>query len=144
MDDIEVLALDLEGTLISNAVSQIPRPGLHEFLSFCLDTFPRVVFYTAVRRGKVYSILGRLASRNAIPEAARSLECVRWEGRRKDLRDVPGTEASKVWIIDDQKGYIRPDQRDQWIQIQEFSPPYSDEDRKLLELRERLEKRLSP
>src|SRR5262245_4845907 len=29
---LEVLALDLEGTLPSNAVSQIPRPGLHEFL----------------------------------------------------------------------------------------------------------------
>lgn len=28
-----VLALDLEGTLISNAMSQIPRPGLHAFLT---------------------------------------------------------------------------------------------------------------
>jgi hypothetical protein len=27
-----ILALDLEGTLISNAISQIPRPGLHCFL----------------------------------------------------------------------------------------------------------------
>jgi hypothetical protein len=28
--NVKVLALDLEGTLISNAVSQIPRPGLIE------------------------------------------------------------------------------------------------------------------
>ena len=28
-----ILALDLEGTLISNAVSQIPRPGLYNFWS---------------------------------------------------------------------------------------------------------------
>lgn len=27
-----ILALDLEGTLISNAISQIPRPGLKTFL----------------------------------------------------------------------------------------------------------------
>ena len=29
---IQVIALDLEGTLISNAHSQIPRPGLYRFL----------------------------------------------------------------------------------------------------------------
>jgi len=29
---IKVITLDLEGTLISNAMSQIPRPGLFEFL----------------------------------------------------------------------------------------------------------------
>lgn len=27
-----ILAMDLEGTLISNVVSQIPRPGLLDFL----------------------------------------------------------------------------------------------------------------
>ena len=41
--DVEVLALDLEGTLISNAMSQIARPGLREFLEFCGDRFPRLV-----------------------------------------------------------------------------------------------------
>jgi hypothetical protein len=32
---IKVIALDLEGTLISNARRQIPRPGLYQFLEAC-------------------------------------------------------------------------------------------------------------
>jgi hypothetical protein len=36
---ISVLALDLEGTLISNAVSQFPRPGLLAFLECCLPQY---------------------------------------------------------------------------------------------------------
>jgi hypothetical protein len=34
-----VLAVDLEGTLISNTMSQIPRPGLFMFLSRCPRCF---------------------------------------------------------------------------------------------------------
>jgi hypothetical protein len=37
-----VIALDLEGTLISNAVSQFPRPGLYSFLEYCSKNFCRV------------------------------------------------------------------------------------------------------
>ncbi len=48
VNDIEVLALDLEGTLISNAMSQIARPGLRNFLEFCGRTFSRIVIYTAL------------------------------------------------------------------------------------------------
>jgi hypothetical protein len=44
----KVLALDLEGTLISNAVSIFPRPGLYNFLEFCHDTFDKIVLFTSV------------------------------------------------------------------------------------------------
>src|SRR5262245_23423113 len=37
---MKVLALDLEGALISNAVSQIARPGLFEFLEIAGSSFP--------------------------------------------------------------------------------------------------------
>lgn len=33
------LALDLEGVLITNAISQFPRPGLMSFLNECEDLF---------------------------------------------------------------------------------------------------------
>jgi hypothetical protein len=49
-----VLALDLEGTLISNAASQIPRPGLYEFLASCQQLFQRIVIFTTVSEAKLY------------------------------------------------------------------------------------------
>jgi hypothetical protein len=50
------IALDLEGTLISNAVSQFPRPGLFTFLEYCHQNFvgvashfeTRLVIFTAI------------------------------------------------------------------------------------------------
>jgi hypothetical protein len=47
-DRNSVLALDLEGTLISNAISQIPRPGLYLFLDNCSQKFDRIVIFTAI------------------------------------------------------------------------------------------------
>ena len=43
-----ILALDLEGTLISNAVSQIPRSGLYEFLEYAQGQFDELVMFTTV------------------------------------------------------------------------------------------------
>jgi trehalose-6-phosphatase len=43
-----ILALDLEGTLISNAISQIPRPGLVRFLNDMQSQFDRLVMFTTV------------------------------------------------------------------------------------------------
>jgi hypothetical protein len=50
------IALDLEGTLISNAVSQFPRPGLFTFLEYCHQNFDRVVIFTAVNEVRFRSI----------------------------------------------------------------------------------------
>jgi hypothetical protein len=49
MNRFAVLALDLEGTPISNAMSQIPRSGLFAFLERCRALFPRVVMFTTVK-----------------------------------------------------------------------------------------------
>lgn len=43
-----ILALDPEGTLISNAISQIPRPGLHNFLEDARSRFGELVMFTNV------------------------------------------------------------------------------------------------
>jgi NLI interacting factor-like phosphatase len=50
------IALDLEGTLISNAVSQFPRPGLFTFLEYCHENFDRLVMFTAVNEVRFRSI----------------------------------------------------------------------------------------
>ena len=44
----KILALDLEGTLISNAVSQIARPGLRPFLDEVRGQFDQLVVFTTV------------------------------------------------------------------------------------------------
>lgn len=63
----QVLALDLEGTLISNAISQIPRPGLFEFLSRCTELFPRIVIFTAIAERRFRPIALTLAEENLVP-----------------------------------------------------------------------------
>jgi hypothetical protein len=47
---VKVLALDLERTLISDAMSAEPRPGLGDFLAFCHERFQRVVLFTCVEQ----------------------------------------------------------------------------------------------
>jgi hypothetical protein len=59
-------ALDLEGTLISNAVSQFPRPGLFIFLEYCHQNFvgvasrfeTRLVIFTAVNEVRFRYVYG--------------------------------------------------------------------------------------
>lgn len=62
-----VLALDLAGTLISNAVSQIPRPGLHEFLTQCAARFPRIVMFITVSEDLFRAIARLLVLENEAP-----------------------------------------------------------------------------
>nr|WP_313955409.1 NIF family HAD-type phosphatase [Stenotrophomonas rhizophila] len=58
-----VLALDLEGTLISNAISQIPRPGLRRFLEEVRSEFERLVLFTTVPKDRVRAIATLLEKR---------------------------------------------------------------------------------
>lgn len=58
------IALDLEGTLISNAVSQFPRPRIFTFLEYCHENFvgvasrfeTRLVIFTAVNEVRFRSM----------------------------------------------------------------------------------------
>jgi NLI interacting factor-like phosphatase len=62
------IALDLEGTLISNAVSQFPRPGLFTFLEYCHRNFNRLVVFTAVNEVRFRSIARTLAENRDVPD----------------------------------------------------------------------------
>ena len=128
MSRYTTLALDLEGTLISNAVSQFARPGLYPFLEFCRARFARIVTFTAVSETRVAGIKQNLVTYNDAPAWFTDVENVRWSGPFKDLNFVVGATPAQVLIVDDQEAYIHPDQKGNWIPVAEFEPPYPQDD----------------
>jgi hypothetical protein len=138
---IGVLALDLEGTLISNAVSCFPRPGLYAFLEFCRDHFPRVVLFTTVPEARVRPILDTLVAEGTAPSWLSQIECVSWSGPIKDLRFIGNVEADHALLVDDLESYVHPQQRAQWVPIALFAAPYPQTDRELTRVTEELHRR---
>jgi hypothetical protein len=126
-----ILALDLEGTLISNAVSQIPRPGLREFLENCRALFGRIVIFTSVREERFRAVAAELVARGEAPDWFAELEFVHWEGAHKRMHFVPGAQADEVVLVDDMEAYVHPDDRERWIAVPPFEPPYGEGDRGL-------------
>jgi hypothetical protein len=126
-----VLALDLEGTLISNAMSQIPRPGLFEFLSRCADLFPRVVIFTTVKEPRFREIARLLVKEVVAPPWFSAIEYVNWHGETKDLNFIPDTTPDAVLLVDDFEKYVHPGQEAHWLHIDYFDYPYHESDRGL-------------
>ena len=141
--DITVLALDLEGTLISNAVSCFPRPGLRQFLDFCHAHFKRVVIFTTVSERRGRAVIAALIADGIAPAWMGDAEFVRWFGNVKDLRFIKGTEVGNVLLVDDLQTYVHPEQRAQWVPIDLFAAPYPESDRELERVTAELRKRLN-
>jgi hypothetical protein len=142
MPQYSLLALDLEGTLISNAISQIPRPGLSDFLSNCCALFPRIVMYTTVNEARFRAIARLLVSESAAPDWFADLEVVAWSGKTKDLTLISGAALEDCLLVDDFEGYVHRGQREQWVRIACFAHPYVTSDQELektlRELRQRV------
>lgn len=126
-----ILALDLEGTLISNAVSQIPRPGLSTFLTGCRELSPRVVMFTTVREPLFRSIARGLVDEGAAPDWFSAMEYVEWSGPTKDLSVIPSVSLPFVLLVDDHGDYVHPGQESMWVPIPQFCSPYSGMDDEL-------------
>jgi NLI interacting factor-like phosphatase len=138
---IRTLALDLERTLISDALSADPRPGLYEFLAFCHSRFERVVLFTCVEQQVAQEILTQLSSRGYVPaEFLDRLEYVEWGGEHKDLGFIPDCDPKAVLLVDDDPAWIRPDQRNRWVAIAAWD---GGEDCELRHVQEILELRLA-
>lgn len=131
MNPPEVIALDLEGTLISNAFSQFARPGLREFLGFCRAAVPRVVIYTAVREPVFRAVAAGLVAEGTAPPWFSALEYIDWSGDRKDLRSIPDAAVERCVLVDDHEEYVMAGQEDRWIRIRSFGAPYVADDREL-------------
>ncbi len=115
---IKVLALDLERTLISDSLRADPRPGLFDFLMFCHERFERVVLFTSVETPDAREALECLVSSGHVPhELLDRLEFVDWSGEHKDLAFVPNAALTEVLLVDDDIGWVRTDQRTQWVPI---------------------------
>jgi len=142
MNRFAVLALDLEGTLISNAMSQIPRPGLFAFLERCRALFPRVVMFTTVREERFRRIATLLVAEGAAPAWFADIEYVSWEGKTKDLTSIPGAGAGETLLVDDFEAVVHPGQEPQWVQVDYFAPPYDEQDTGLAKVLEALQLRL--
>ncbi|MBU50472.1 MAG: hypothetical protein CL920_17475 [Deltaproteobacteria bacterium] len=142
----KILVLDLEGTLISNAMSQLPRPGLYDFLTFCFERFDGVVLYTAVRATKAREILCSLVDEGLAPPAFATMSIVQWNPRetRKELRRVcelfSGSSLHSVRIVDDDEDWIVEAEREFWFPIAYWESPYSEDDRALFGMMETLQK----
>lgn len=135
----QVLALDLEGTLISNAMSQIPRPGLFAFLERCREMFPRVVMFTTVNEVRFRAIARLLVEEGYAPAWFQDIEFVQWQGQTKDLSFIPGAEVTTTLLVDDFEVYVHPGQEAQWVQVAYFDYPYLTTDMGLAQVLQQLD-----
>jgi hypothetical protein len=134
---IRVLALDLERTLIDDALSAQPRPGLLDFLTFCQERFERVVLFTSVEEAVAREVMeGLRRGGHAPPGFLSRLEYVAWSGEFKDLGFVTGAAHGEVLLVDDDDGWVRPDQRDRWVAVRPWD---GGEDAELLRVQSVLE-----
>lgn len=122
MRPLQTIALDLEGTLISNVVSQFPRPGLYGFLEVARRSCSRLLVFTAVRQPLFREVAATLVAEGAAPLWFADLECWTLAGEFKDLSLIPGVEVKHAVLIDDLEAYVHPAQRDRWIRIRQFDP----------------------
>jgi len=120
-----VLALDLEGTLVDNVYDANPRPGLFNFLEFCVQSFPAVVFFTAAEKEAIPSCISKLREDGHLPAGYDSVGFVPWAVNScKDLEFVqqvyPELGIDDIWLLDDDEYWINPEERHRWIPIDAF------------------------
>ena len=121
---LKILALDLERTLITNCINRQARPGLYDFLKFCLESFEKVIIFTGVDEGTTWEVLDELVEKGAIPkEFIGQLEIIDWSGEYKDLNFISDASVEEILIIDDDESYILPEQKSQWVSIKPYDPP---------------------
>lgn len=137
-----ILALDLEGTLISNAISQIPRPGLHRFLEEASASFEHLVMFTTVPEDRFRSIASLLVAEDCAPAWFIQLRYVKWSGKTKDLTFV-SPRLGDALLLDDHRPYVHPGQEDFWVEIPLFGSPYPSDDTGLKTASQRLHQRLA-
>lgn len=139
-----ILALDLEGTLISDAFSCFARPVVRPFLDWTGEAFDQVVIYTAVPAYVARQVLEMLVEEGEAPDWFANLELfhpVEMDGGRvKDLA-VFGPLGTAV-LVDDWEGYVLEDQKQWWVGVPQFTPhDECESDRELENVRRELERR---
>lgn len=127
--------------MISNAVSQIPRPGLYRFLESAQTLFEHLVMFTTVPEPRFREIADLLAGEGAAPRWFTKLPYTEWSGATKDLGTVSATIGS-AWLLDDHAAYVHPGQEHCWVKIELFGSPYRADDTGLDDVLATLRQRL--
>jgi uncharacterized membrane protein YheB (UPF0754 family) len=137
-----ILALDLEHTLISSAVSCFIRPHLNDFIEWSIENFDQVVLFTTVSSDRVKDIQNKFYQMGDTNKSFQELRCVEWP--RTELKDLSLVSENwqNVLMIDDfPEAYAIEAQRSQWIEIKPFDPSVPDTE--LLKVRDKLTDRLN-
>lgn len=120
---LDFIALDLEGTLISNAMSQIPRPGLYSFIEKCAKCTSNLVLYSAVNPDRCRKIIQVLAQEGDVPIWFAEINIVNWDYRnhraKKDLRLIQ-TNWTRGILVDDIEDYVAAEQLSSWVSISNY------------------------
>lgn len=117
-----ISALDLEGTLISNAISQIPRPGLYGFLEEIHVLFDQLMMFTTVPEDRFRSIAALLAREGSVPDWFAGLPYINGSGKTKDLR-FASPNLGEALLLDDHGPYVHLGQEHLWVQVPLFGSP---------------------
>lgn len=140
---LDFIALDLEGTLISNAMSQIPRPGLYSFIETCSEYTSNLVLYSAVNPARCRKIMQVLAQESDVPMWFAEIDIVDWDYRnhsaKKDLKRIQ-TNWTRGILVDDIEDYVSEEQLSSWIPIGNYDG-YTKNDNELERVAEVIAKR---
>lgn len=137
-----LVCLDLEGTIISNAVSQIPRPGLYDFLHQ-VSAIADLILYTSVSPERTEAIKQLIVSEGSAPESFLGVASIHPVATVKPRQLVPDISRYRdVVLVDDQRAVIADDELDWWIPVAEYQPPYPDDDHELEHVLSRIRERV--
>lgn len=131
--------MDLEGTLISNAVSQIPRPSLFTFLESVSEVCD-LMLYTSVSSERVHVIRNLLVEEGVAPVWFIDLPVLHPTGTIKQKARCGRPEAL---LLDDQAAVIASGEEAWWVSVAEYLPPYSDADCELVKALATIKPRLN-
>lgn len=131
MTSITTIALDFEGTLISNCMNRTPRPGLCSFLESLRGLVPRIVIMTALDGRVAKDIIYLLADEGAVPSWFGQIECIGVNDSIKDLSVIEGESVERCLLLDDCMSDVSGEQLSQWIEIPCFKSALSNQDAEL-------------
>lgn len=114
------------------------RPSLYPFRERAIALCDLMI-YTSVSEQRVFAIQKLLVPENSAPIWFEALNVIRPAGTLKPKSACGHDDA---FLLDDQVSVIAPGEEDWSIQIPEFLPPCSDEDKALSEALPRLRKLL--
>lgn len=120
------IALHLEGTLISNGVSQFPRLGLWDFLEGLNSLGVEVVICSTLSQLVADEVLRNLQKEDAVPEWFLDCRRVPWRSRCKSIHDVLPGKNYVALLVDDYEGYVCPGGEEYWMEVPTFSSPYQE------------------